>query len=103
MDATTQADLAIGKARGRKDSEGQEAVIKEKPLKDSLSELMALKSKFEQAKEKLSDAINAVAEKCGMQAKVVRRAVNAKATDKIEEAERDAEQLTIALGVMKKG
>lgn len=101
--ATDLAGEVINRARGRKDSTGQEGVIKEKPMKDSLSELMTLKGKLDSAKDKLNDAIKAVAEKCNMQAKVIRKAVNAKSADKIEEVQREVDQLAIALEVAKKG
>lgn len=100
--ATDLAGDVINKARGRKDSEGQEAVIKEKPLKDAVAELMVLNEKADAAKDKFNDAVKAVAEKAGMLAKVVRKAVKAKANDNIQEAEREAEQLSIAYEVVKK-
>lgn len=97
MDAATAADQAIGKAkaRGRKDSEGQEAVIKTKPLKDSLRELGTLKAKSDAAKEKLNDAIKAVAEKSGLLSSVVRKFVNAATGEKFEEERRKVEQAAL--------
>jgi hypothetical protein len=101
--ATQEANETIKKARGRKDSEGQEAVIREKPLKDALAELQTLHEKSDAAHDKLNDAIKAVAEKSGMQSKVIRKAVFAKHADEIEEVEREVEQLQIALDVVKQG
>lgn len=101
MDAATETQGAISKAKGRKDSQGQEAVIREKPLKDALAELQTLHEKSDAAHDKLNGAIKAVAEKSGMQAKVIRKAVFAKHADDIEELEREVEQLQIALDVVK--
>lgn len=82
--------------RGRKDNEGQAAVIETKILKDALDDGVALKLKADSANEKYGDWVKAIAEKCGLLASVVRKVVNAKADDTWEESARKAEQLNLA-------
>ena len=91
-------DKASG-ARGRRDAEGVEVFIKEQPLSDAVANLLTLKTRAEAARDKLNDAIKSVAERSGLLAKVVRKAVNAKSGDEadFEEAKREAEQMQIAL------
>ena len=95
MDAVTETSNAIRKARGRKDGGGQEAVISTKPLKDKLRELEELKKKSDAAKDRLNDAIKAIAEQAGLLASVVRKLVNARSGDNYEQEARKVEQLGI--------
>ena len=96
MDAATETAGAINKARGRKDGQGQEAVFKTGPLRETLEDGVALKIAADDAGEKYGDWVKATAEKCGMLAAVVRKVVNAKAADKWDEEARKAEQLNLA-------
>ena len=95
MDASVQTELAIDKAKGRKDSTGQEDVIKTKPLKDAIDDLIALHGKKQNANDKFNAAVKAVAEKSGLLSSVVRKLVNARAGDKWEEESRKVVQLGI--------
>lgn len=96
---THEAEEAIakakGKPRGRKDNEGQEAVVTTKPIRERIAELCTLKEKSEQAKEALNAAIKATAEAAGMQSSVVRKFVNARSGDKFDQEARKVEQLGI--------
>ena len=95
MDAGVQTDLAIDKARGRKQKDGTEDVIKTKPLKEAITELLSLKAKADAAKDKMNSAVKAVAEKSGLLSKVVRKLVNARSGEGFEEAKREVVQLGI--------
>lgn len=78
--------------KGRKDSEGQEAVINLKPLKDNIKNLVALKKKEISAKDARSDAVKATAEKCGVQTSAVNQLVNAIVADRFEQEKRKVDQ-----------
>ena len=93
--ATDLAGDAIAKAKGRKSSDGTEDVIKTKPLKEAVAELETLKTKADAAKDKLNDAIKAVAERSGLLSKVVRKLVNARHGEDFEDAKREVMQLGI--------
>lgn len=97
MDAAvqSQAEMAINRAKGRKDSEGQEAVIKSGKAKDEIERLVKLKGEAEDAAEKYNDAIKYVAEQAGLLAGVLRKFVNARAGDKYDDEKRKAEQLVL--------
>jgi len=90
-------DAVIEKAkgtRGRKDA-GQEAVIKMKPVEDRIADLVQLHMRAVEAKDKLNDAIKAVAEQSGLLAASVSKFVAARAGDKFEEAKTKATQLAL--------
>ena len=101
--ASTDADQAISKAKGkgkdkplgRVDSEGQEAVIKMGPVRDSIMELVNLYTEAGEAGDRLNDAIKATAEKSGLLAAVVRKFVVARAGEKYAEEARKVEQLSL--------
>ena len=98
MDAAT--DLAgdvIAKAKGRKSSDGTEAALKTKPLKDAWADLLAMKTKLEAQKDKYNDARKALAERSGFQSSVIGKAINAEYKDRIEDVKRDVDQLVIVL------
>ena len=95
MEAATETQAAIRKAKGRKDDTGQEAVIKMQPIKDIITDLVDLYTKAGKASDTLNDAIKAAAEKAGLQASAVRKFVVARAGEKYEEKKRDAEQLSL--------
>jgi len=98
MDAATATEDAIGKAkgaRGRKDKQGQEVVIKMKELEDRIVDLVDLYNKAGQASDKLNDAVKGAAEKCGLQASIVKKFVVARAGENFQEKRRDAEQLLL--------
>ena len=93
--ANEQAELAIRNASGRKDNDGIEAVIKTKPLKDGIHELMRLKTKADQKRDDLAAAVKRIAEQSGLLSSVVRKLVNARTGDKFQEEKRKVEQLGI--------
>lgn len=92
-----EAREGVRAPRGRKDNQGQEAVIRPEPLKKALKDLGHLKTKHDESSQKLRDAIKAVAEKAGMEASVVRKFVNARhaGSEKFEAEQRRIEQLGI--------
>jgi hypothetical protein len=98
LDAAQQAELAINTAAGRKDKDGTEAVIKLQPLKKAISELETLKNKSDQARDKLNDAVKAVAEQSGLLSSVVRKLVNARCGENFAEEKTKAEQLAMVFG-----
>lgn len=98
--ATAQTEAGKGKnkgkgAEGRKDAEGQEAVIKLESLTKRIDHLITLKRKVETATADYSDAIKAVAEESGLNAPVVRSFIAARAGEKFEERRRVVEQLSL--------
>ncbi len=98
MDAATQTQEVIKRARGRKDKDKEDgAMVKLKPLKDSLRELGELAIKAADARAKLKDAIKAVAERSGLLSSVVGRLVKARSgdSDQFEDEKRKVEQLGI--------
>src|SRR5579885_2803699 len=88
-------------ARGRQDRGGQEKVIKIDELKSRLPHLVSLHNKAREAAKDLSSAVKAVAEKSGLLATVVRKAVVAKAGDSFDEKAKEAEQLELVFGEIK--
>lgn len=84
---------------GRKDSQGQEAVIKLDQVKDKIDYLVGLYKTSSDASASLNDGIKAIAEKSGLLASVVRKYVVAKAGDKFEEKAREVEQLSLLFDV----
>jgi hypothetical protein len=95
MDAATATDKAISKARGRKNSEGQEAIIYTTKAKNEIERLIKLKTKSEEAAEDFNNAVKHVAEQAGIQAGVLRKFVNARAGEKYEDEKRRCEQLAL--------
>lgn len=95
MQTPDLADQAGTKgARGRKD-QGTEAVIKMEAVKDRIEDLVGLYNAAAQAKEDLSSAVKAVAEKAGLLATVVNKFVAARAGENFEEAKTKAQQLSL--------
>lgn len=82
--------------QGRKAKDRQEAVIEPKVLKQRMGELVKLKKAADSASEDLNDAIKACAEKSGLLASVVRKAVVASAGEDFEAKHREVEQLQLA-------
>ena len=96
--ATQQAELAISRARGRKDKDKDDgAAIKLKPLKYSLREFGELAIKRAEANTKFKEAIKAVSEKSNLNASTVRRLVKALGgdSDDFADEKRRVEQLGI--------
>lgn len=90
-----QATLAIDKARGRKDSTWQTQVVKMKVVVDRIADLVSLHVKATAAKDKLADAIKAVAESAGLNASSVSKFVAARASDNFEERAEKVAQLAL--------
>lgn len=80
---------------GRKDHNGDEKVITLDPLKAGIHDLMVLKAKSDAANVDLREAIKGMAEKTGLMAKAVRALVNARAKDRVKDAEREYEQMAL--------
>lgn len=98
MDARTATDDAInrasGKVKGRKDA-GQEAIIKSKEVENRIADLVDLHIKSVALKEKLNDAIKAVAEKAGLHASTVAKFVHARAGERFDETNTKIQQLAL--------
>ena len=95
-----QAALDHGKgagraARGRKDSEGQDAVIKPQVIEDRVDELVELHDKAAAAGEIYAEAVKKAAEDSGLLSSVVRKFVAARAGEKFDEVRRRVEQLSL--------
>ena len=101
MDVQTEA--AISKARGRKGADKQEGALKMGPIKDSIDELVALKTKADAAADRLNDAIKVAAERSNIMASVIRRFVVARAGENFEEKKRDADQLSLVFSEVGEG
>lgn len=85
-------DAKPPKGAGRIDG-GQEAVMKAKPIKDVIDDLVKQYTKARDAAQELSDDIKAAAEKGGVSAKALRSLVAARASENFEERKREVEQL----------
>ena len=83
------------KAKGRKDEDKQEVVIKTEALAVKADELVRLYKAQENAAKDFGDAIKATAETAGLHAKNVRSFVIAKAGEKFEEKKAQVEQLAL--------
>lgn len=80
MDARTEGIDTRAKAKppvGRQDSEGQEAVIQHKVIKDREEELVELYNKAAEAASDLSEAIKKAAEDSGYNAGTVKKRIAA--------------------------
>lgn len=84
------------KSAGRKDSEGQPAVMQPQLLKEKMQHLIKLKRALDDASNDFNDAVSKTAEKAGMLASVVRKVVTAAAGENFEEEKRKVEQLSLA-------
>ena len=81
---------------GRKDSEGQPAVMQPQLLKEKMPYLVKLKKSVDEANADFNDAVSKIAENSGMLASVVRKVVTAAAGENFEEEKRKVEQLSLA-------
>jgi len=95
MNTAIEGEVIAKQARGRIDSDGQEAIIKLDPVRAKIDELQHLYFESREAAEAFSDAIKAVAEEAGLNAKALRTFVKASVDDKLEEKQRECEQLTL--------
>lgn len=78
--------------RGRKDSTGDEQVLKAQPIKEALSELMVAYKSFEAAKAAYNDLRKKVAERSNCNAADLGRLLRASATGKFEDTQRHIQQ-----------
>lgn len=81
--------------QGRKDNQGQDAVLQISELADKLQRLQKLKIQADEAKEDFSSAVKAVALKAGLLASVVRKVVAARTGDRVSDEKRKADQLSL--------
>jgi hypothetical protein len=87
------------KARGRKDSEGQEAVIKHHVLLEKETELVNLANASNNAATDFGEAIKACAEASGYNAAAVRKYIAAKVGEHFDDEKKKVEQLSLIFGV----
>jgi hypothetical protein len=85
----------LRRPRGRKDHDGQGAVVKLEPVRERIVYLVGLYRDSEAASTVLAEGIKDIAEKAGLQASVVRKFIAAKAGEKFAEKKRDCEQLSL--------
>lgn len=85
--------------KGRKDENGQEAVIKLKVIEDREKELVRLHGAAKDAAEDFSTAITKASEDSGLNAAAVRKFIAAKAGDRFEAEQKKVEQLSLVFGV----
>jgi len=90
-----QQGLLTEGPKGRRDADGTEAAIVTKPLHKALGELLTLKGKADAAKDRLNDAVKAIAKQTGLMASVVNRLVKAKAGDDYEDEKRKVDQAAL--------
>jgi hypothetical protein len=99
----TQTEIVIEKAkrgtRGRKDSEGQEAVIKLDKARAKIDYLIKLHTTASEAKHDYSEAIKVSAEEAGILAAVLSKYVKARAGEKFEAEKTEVIQLSLIFGV----
>lgn len=82
-------------ARGRRDNDGQNAVIKLESLTVRVDELVKLHNAAATASADLADAIKDTAEKAGLNAATVRKFIAAKAGEKFDETREKIRQLAL--------
>src|SRR4051812_39520007 len=87
-------DLKPG-ARGRKDENKQEATIKLEAMSVKVDTLVGLYKHQQAVALDFSDAVKAVAEESGLNAKTVRTFIVAKSGEKFEQRKRDVQQLAL--------
>ena len=98
MDAAVQGTASDKRTgRGRRNNQGDEAVLNITPIKKNLKDACVLATKKDEATQKFNDKIKAIAEQSGMQSSVIRRAIMAKHGEKFDAVKREAEQLALAL------
>lgn len=78
--------------RGRKDSTGDEQVLKAQPIKESLSELMIAYKSFEAAKASYNDLRKRVAERSNCDSSDLAKLLKASAKGKFEDTQRRIQQ-----------
>lgn len=83
------------RARGRKDSDGQAAVVKLEALSVKVDELVKLHNTMSNAATDFGEAVKAVAEKAGLNAATVRKYVAARAGDKFDDTREKIRQLAL--------
>ena len=84
-----------GRARTRKDSDGQSAVFNPEAVTTKVDHLVSLYKAQQNAATDFSEAIKAVAENAGINAASLRKFVAAKAGDDFEEAKAKVQQLAL--------
>jgi hypothetical protein len=80
------------KARGRKSADGQEQVIKLKPMREALVNLLALKDEKDSAAAAFNEAVKAVAVRANLNASAVKKLVVAKSGDDFDDRNRIVQQ-----------
>jgi transcription termination factor NusB len=80
---------------GRKDSEGQEAVVKIETLQVGMDELLKLHTAAENAATDFKEAVKAIAEKSGLNAATVSKYVKARAGDNFDATKGKVLQLAL--------
>ena len=93
MQAATEA--APRRARGRKDSQGTEAIPTTKPVLDELRTLQNLYDKKGKAADDFNKQVKKVAEQANLNSSVVRRLVTAKSGGNFEKEKRLVEQTAL--------
>ena len=78
--------------RGRKDSTGDEQVLKAQPIKEALSELMVAYQRFELSKKAYNDLRKLVAERSNADSSDLARLMKASAKGKFEDVQRRLQQ-----------
>lgn len=84
-----------GRGVGRKDKDGQEAVINRAAVYERQEHLIRSYRQAREASTQFSEDIKAAAKKAGLNAATVRRFIVAKASDDFEEAKRKVSQLSL--------
>jgi len=81
--------------RSRQGNDQQDEVIRLEELRKKVGYLVKLHTAAKDAREEFAEAVRAVAEASGLQAKVVRRFVVAKSGTTFEKKKKEAEQLQL--------
>ena len=89
-------DSSSNVAAGRKDSSGQESVIKMESLITRLPDLIAQHNALEEVKKDFSEAIRIVAEATGLHADTVKKVVRSKAGENFYEIHGKVRQMALA-------
>jgi len=95
MTSTQAQDGETRKARGRKDAEGQEQVIRLETITTRIDELVRLHIAAAEAAEDYNEAVKKAAEDSGLLASVVSKFVKARAGERYDTEKQKCEQLSL--------
>lgn len=93
MEARTETNTRS--ARGRKDSEGTQEIIKIKPIKDASADVMKLLRKAETAKAEANEAFKSLAERSGTNVSSLKKLFRSSLKGNFADVRNEVDQLSL--------